>query len=186
MVTGVPLGVVNVAVVERARRDGAGAGAALGIGGAIADGTHAALATLGTGAWLANHRVALLAVALTGAVSIAIYAVMLWRRASEPAAAGPALAAASRSRLLLRGLSLTLPNPAALLAWTAIATALWPTASIATAIAVAAGVAVGSATWFVTLARLAARRAGPLSPRWGQAVAICLLVLAIVAVARVA
>lgn len=186
VLTGIPLGVVNVAVVERARRDGARAGAALGLGGAIADAAHAALATVGTGAWLARHRGALLAVALVGAASIAIYAGRLWRGArSGPPRARPTLADASRWRLVGRGLSLTLPNPAALLAWSAIATALWPGGSAATAVAAALGVGGGSAAWFAVLARLAGRRATPLSPRWSQAAAAVLVALAAVAVIRV-
>jgi hypothetical protein len=65
----------------------------------------------------------------------------------------------------------TLPNPAALAAWVAIASATWPTISTQNAILVGVGVGVGSAAWFTTLARIAKRW----KPTWLPTVAAVLL-----------
>ena len=55
------------------------------------------------------------------------------------------------------GLALTLPNPAALGAWVAIAAVLWPSATTSIAVSLALGVGIGSAAWFVFLAGLVAK-----------------------------
>jgi len=79
----------------------------------------------------------------------------------------------------------TLPNPAALGAWIAVAAALHPP-SLAAGLVAAAGVGVGSAAWFLVLARLAARGAAPGAPRrWlTRAVAIVLALLGVATIAR--
>jgi hypothetical protein len=52
---------------------------------------------------------------------------------------------------------LTLPNPAALGAWVAVAAMTWPDASVTVAITLAVGVGIGSAAWFAFLARLVSK-----------------------------
>ena len=175
--TGVPLGVVNLAVIETARRRGAATGAALGLGGALADGTHAAIAFFGYGALLAAHPTVRAVVAIVCAVSIAAFALRLWRTPSRlvEAAAPP-----STTWAVLRGLSLTLPNPAPLAAWTVVAGALFPTASMAVAGVAALAVCVGSACWFAALARWASRSVSNATRDaiWGRAMAMALLAVA--------
>ena len=91
----------------------------------------------------------------------------------------------SRLRAFATGVSLTLPNPAALMAWTAVAAALFPAATTGEAIACALGVGVGSAVWFATLARIA-ERINLADRRWAtRAVAAVLLALSVVAIVRV-
>ena len=175
--TGIPLGVVNLAVIETARRRGASAGASLGLGGALADGTHAAIAFLGYGALLAAHPTARAIAAIVCAMSIAAFAVVLWR---TPARGVVNDAAPPPKWAVLRGLSLTLPNPAPLAAWTVVAGALFPTASIGVALVAAIAVVVGSAGWFAALARWASKSVS--SPTrdamWDRAMAVALLVVA--------
>jgi len=60
-------------------------------------------------------------------------------------------------RGILSGIALTLPNPAALAAWVAVAAMTWPDASIPIAICMAIGVGVGSAAWFSVLGRMVAK-----------------------------
>jgi len=60
-------------------------------------------------------------------------------------------------RGILSGIALTLPNPAALAAWVAVAAMTWPDASIPVAVSMALGVGVGSAAWFSVLGRMVAK-----------------------------
>ena len=160
VVTGMPLGVVNVAVADAAAAGRIRFAIGIGIGGALADAVHAALAFVGIGRLVTERPQWTHAMALVAAVVIAAYVVfsLLGRRRPRPEAPGP--------RPVLLGLVLTLPNPGALAAWVAVAAALWPTISVAGALVLAAGVGVGSALWFAVLARWVAR-----SPRVAGAVA---------------
>jgi threonine/homoserine/homoserine lactone efflux protein len=145
VLTGIPLGVVNVAVVELASRDRRAA-TWLGAGGALADAIHAAIATVGWGAIVARSAAATRVLAIASAVIVVGYAAYVVH-------ARPERREIRRSGIaaFATGLALTLPNPGALMAWTAVAAALAPSPVMAI------GVGIGSATWFAVLARLADR-----------------------------
>jgi arginine exporter protein ArgO len=150
IVTGLPLGLVNVAVAEAAQAGRRRFATWIGWGGALADGVHAALAFLGVGRLIEQRTdyTRLLAVVLVAVVLA--YAFRVWRRRSRR---DPRADAGGRSRFgLVVGLGLTLPNPAALAAWVAVAAAVWPTISVAGALVLAGGVVSGSALYFATLA----------------------------------
>lgn len=179
VVTGMPLGVVNVAVAEAAVAGRARFAIGIGIGGAIADSIHAGLAFVGVGRTIASHPEWTRAMAIVAGVVVVGYAALAWRARRAPVESGT-------HRGIPTGLLLTLPNPAALGAWIAVAGAVWPGISVGGGLAVAAGVGVGSAVWFTAFARWIAahrdRRAARLVPR----VAVVLLVaIAVVSVARV-
>lgn len=183
VVTGLPLGVVNVAVVELAPRDRR---AAIGValGGGLADSVHAALAFAGLAAAVLARPTLAATLAILGGAILAGYALWLLRGGRGPVA-GARRTAVGLARGLALGVSLTLPNPGALAAWVTVAAALAP-ADVTRGLITAAGVGVGSAAWFATLAMIAARRRGDAKPRpWlRRAVAALLLVLAAVAIAR--
>ena len=88
-------------------------------------------------------------------------------------------------RRVATGLALTLPNPAALAAWLAVATALGAR-STAASVAMAAGVGLGSAVYFAGLARVAARSARSLRrPRWlDRGAALVIGAMGVVALVR--
>jgi threonine/homoserine/homoserine lactone efflux protein len=180
--TGVPLGVVNLSVVEAAARAGVRRATAIGIGGALADTVHAALAFVGVAPRLAEHGELLRVLAAASAAIVIAYAAAILggRTRAQPAHSG------ARGGVLI-GVALTLPNPAPLAAWIAVASALLPDATPAVGAVAAAGVGVGSAAWFALLARLAARgRASPIVTRWlPRAVAIVMIAIAALALARV-
>jgi threonine/homoserine/homoserine lactone efflux protein len=186
VLTGIPLGVVNVAVLELGARDRRAA-TWLGAGGALADGVHTVLAIIGYGAVITASPTATRVLAIGSAAIVVGYAVVVLaraRRTPHARAAAPRPVPASRWRALALGLSLTLPNPGALIAWTAVAAAVFPGATPAVAAACAIAVVAGSAAWFAALAQLAARsrlaeRAWP-----ARVVGIVLLALAAIAVAR--
>jgi len=153
VVTGMPLGVVNVAVADAAAAGRTRFAIGIGVGGAIADAVHAALAFVGIGRVVTERPEWTRAMAIVAAMVITGYVVLalVRRRTPRPDARGP--------RPILVGIALTLPNPGALAAWVAVAAALWPTISLAGAFVLAAGVGVGSALWFAVLARWIARSA---------------------------
>lgn len=165
--TGIPLGVVNVAVVEAAARHGPRHATGIGVGGGLADGVHAGLAFAGVAELVTRYRELERGLMLASAAIVLVYAVVVWRR-RVPASHGARTRATAGS--LVRGvgvgLALTLPNPLPLLAWVVVAGAVLPSASISVALAGAAGVAIGSAAWFAVLARLAGRGAVNGVSRW--------------------
>jgi threonine/homoserine/homoserine lactone efflux protein len=151
-VTGIPIGVVNVAIVESATRGDRRHAIAIGIGGALADAAHAAVAFVGVGHVVAAHPQWTKGLAIGAAAIVVAYAVTAMRRrsamregASTPGRFG-----------IATGVLLTLPNPAALGAWIAVAAAIWPGITLVPALTLAAGVGVGSAAWFTVLARFVA------------------------------
>ena len=153
--TGMPLGVVNIAIVDAAIARRRSFALGIAFGGALADATHALLAFLGIGHLIAAHPEWTRVLAAVAAVIIVGYAVVAWRRASTESA--PRDDADTIGHGVATGVALTLPNPGALAAWAAVAASLWPAASVAESLVFAAGVGLGSAAWFAALGRLIAR-----------------------------
>jgi threonine/homoserine/homoserine lactone efflux protein len=184
--TGLPLGVVNVAIVEAAAQRGARAASGIAVGGALADGVHAALAFGGVGgAIVARPAVKVVLHAIAGVVLVG-YAVVIWRAKAHDRAARDVPVGFGRG--VLAGVGFTLPNVAALGAWMAVAAALPPT-SVVGGLVTAAGVAAGSAAFFLALARLAARGSalpGASRRRLTHAVAVVLACLGLAAISRAA
>jgi threonine/homoserine/homoserine lactone efflux protein len=178
VVTGIPIGVVNVAIVDAAARGEKRFATGIGLGGAIADAVHAGLAFIGIGKLVAARPDWAKALAIAAAVLIIGYAVFGARRlVAAKARAGSGV---------ITGLVLTLPNPAPLAAWAAVAASVWPHISTVDALVLASGVGVGSALWFTMLARWSAKlpRDGRLA-RALPTIAMAVLVgVALVGVAR--
>ncbi len=150
VVTGMPLGVVNVAIVDAATRGRTRFATGIGIGGALADSVHAAIAFASVGHVLSRYPSATRVLSIVAALVVGGYAVVAWRMRDRPAARAPGRYG------IVTGLLLTLPNPAALAAWIAVAGAVWPTIPRTAAIVLAVGVGIGSAVWFAALARVIA------------------------------
>ncbi len=207
VITGMPVGVINVSVVHAASHDQLRRAHGLGLGGALASGVHAALAGIGVAPRLLSSSWVPLFAVLGGGI-IAAAAISMWRqgrRAASDASPSPASPEATaettgaenanaagaghgRSDSLWRGfaagMGMTLVNAAALTAWVAVATA-WPMPTRKMAGAVAIGVAIGSALWFTLLARWVHRRR---HHRWlrhtPRAAAVLLVGLAIFGILR--
>ncbi len=185
VVTGMPLGVVNVAIVDAASAGHRRFATGLGIGGALADAVHAALAFIGVGQLVTARPALLRGLAIAAAIVIVGYAIVSWRRLRATPVRGGTSSTVARG--IATGIALTLPNPAALAAWVAVAAALWPAASTAAAITLAIGVVVGSAGWFSGLAVLVSRirpdhRALRVIPRVALAVFVGIAVVGVVRV----
>lgn len=174
VMTGIPLGVVNVAVVEAALAGRVRYATGLGVGGALADMTHAGLAFIGVGRLVTLDSTWTHAMALVAAVIILGYGVIRWRARRAPR---PELAGTGRGRGVVAGTLLTLPNPGSLAAWVAVAAAVWPTIEPPDALALALGVGLGSATWFACLARWVSRvRPDHPARAWMPKIAVAVLV----------
>jgi arginine exporter protein ArgO len=154
IVTGMPLGVVNVAIVDAAIAGRTRFATGVGLGGAIADTAHAALGFIGTGALITARPELVRWLAIGAAILIFVYVVVAWGKRATPRVP---VDESSFAKGALTGFALTLPNPGALAAWVAVAAAIWPDATIGEAIALAIGVGVGSAGWFALLARWISR-----------------------------
>ena len=173
VVTGMPLGVINVAVVDAAGNGRVRFATGVGAGGAIADAIHAALAFLGIGRLVTQRPEWVRALAVAAAVVVIAYAIVAWRTRTR----------ASRTREgagIFVGLSITLPNIGALGAWVAVAASAWPDIPSTGAIALAVGVGLGSATWFALLARwVGKRRERPWMRRVPRVALVLLVIIAV-------
>jgi threonine/homoserine/homoserine lactone efflux protein len=154
VVTGMPLGVVNVAIVDAAAAGRRRFALGVGCGGASADVVHATLAFVGVGRLVMSRPELVRGLAIAAAVLIVGYAVVAWRRRPP---GRPSSDDSSLARGFAAGFTLTLPNPGALVAWVAVASSLWPQASVVEAIALGIGVGLGSAVWFALLATYVSR-----------------------------
>jgi len=181
VVTGIPLGVINVAIVDAATAGRRRFASGLALGGGAADAIHAMLAFTGVGRVVTADPTLVRGLAIGAAVAIVAYAVIAWR-GRRPIA--PATSDIHLTRGLLSGFLLTLPNPGALAAWVAVAASVWSDATPLEAALIAGGVGAGSALWFTLLASWISRvrrdhRALAVIPR------VALVLLVAIAVAGV-
>ena len=179
---GMPLGVINIAIVDAVAAQQRSYALGLGLGGAVADSVQGALAMLGIGRVVLAHPEWIRVLAIAAAVVFLGYAIIAWRRHHVVRE----VAGGSRGRGIVAGVMLTLPNPAALGAWVAVAALFWPDAVTGEAIAFAIGVLVGSAVWFTVLNWLLAKlRPDHVVLRYVPRLAlVAFVVIAIVGVAR--
>jgi threonine/homoserine/homoserine lactone efflux protein len=193
VVTGMPIAVINVAIVDAVTAGRRRFAAGLALGGAAADTIHAMLAFAGVGRVMIADPALVRGLAIAAAATIVGYVVVTWRRRARAVEARPAPqptpqpnADAPPVRGLATGFLLTLPNPGALAAWVAVAAAVWPDAAPAEAAVIAGGVGAGSALWFTLLARWIGRvrRDHPVLAWVPRAAAILLVAIAAAGVAR--
>jgi threonine/homoserine/homoserine lactone efflux protein len=158
--TGVPIGPVNVAVIDAAYRHTMRRAIAVGLGGSIADGLYAALGVLGVTPILkANPAIPPILYAISGVVLL-IYGFLTAR--SQPVAPAATDPPASESVAMRRemwsgftvGLALIILNPAAIVTWVVIMGSIIPDGTLTEGIFCAVGVMVGSFGWFALVAYL--------------------------------
>lgn len=162
--TGVPIGPVNVAVIDASYRHTLRRAFAVGLGGAIADSLYAALGVLGvTPVLKSNPMIPPILYSISGLVLL-VYGFLTAR--SQPIApavpAGdephPESSAVVNRREMWQGftvgVALILLNPAAIVTWVVIMGSIIPEANRWEGLACALGVFVGSLGWFSLVAYL--------------------------------
>ncbi len=160
--TGVPIGPVNVAVIDAAYRHTFRRAVAVGLGGALADMLYAGLGVLGVTPILRTYPSVLTILYAVSGVVLMVYG-FLTARSQPPAAAGADQPHPDGSGVVDRrdfrqgftvGVALILLNPAAVVTWVVIMGSMIPDANMWEGIACAIGVFIGSWSWFTLVAYL--------------------------------
>jgi arginine exporter protein ArgO len=156
--TGVPIGPVNVAVIDAAYRHTLRRALAVGFGGACADGFYAGIGVALVAPYLRQYPwVSPILFAMSGVV-LMIYGFLTARSqpvtpAQNDAPRSPNPSSEMWSGFMI-GLALILLNPAAIVTWVVIIAKMIPAASHAEGMVCAAGVFLGSFSWFTFVAYL--------------------------------
>jgi arginine exporter protein ArgO len=156
-ITGIPIGPVNVAIIDAAYRHHVKRALAVGIGGAIGDFAYSALGIHGLGQLLDAHvLVKPILYGVSGIVLIG-YGIMTVRSTPLDPGAAPS-PDGGRPYFwngLGLGLALILLNPAALITWVVVVGSQLAGGTNAEGWCAAIGIAVGSCAWFTFVAYLA-------------------------------
>jgi L-lysine exporter family protein LysE/ArgO len=165
--TGVPIGPVNVAVIDAAYRHTLRRALAVGLGGALADCLYAALGVMGVTPFLRTYPTVLTIIYAVSGIVLLVYGFLTAR--SQPvtpaAPANPEDHAPAEDSVVFRrrelkqgftlGVALILLNPAAVVTWVVIMGSVIPdTSTHWDGLACAIGVFLGSWGWFTLVAHL--------------------------------
>ncbi len=157
--TGVPIGPVNVAVIDAAYRHTLRRAIAVGFGGACADCLYAALGVLGVTPVVRTYpNVETVLYAVSGIVLL-VYGFLTARSQPVPPAAGSdASKGEHEAREMWQGfkvgVALIVLNPAAIVTWVVIMSSMMPPATPLEGVICAIGVFCGSFAWFSLVAKL--------------------------------
>ena len=156
--TGVPIGPVNVAVIDAAYRHTLRRAIAVGLGGACADGLYSALGVLGVTPVLRTYpTVPPILYAVSGIVLL-IYGFLTARSQPVTPTQNDAPKDAEPSREMWSGFTLGLAlivlNPAAIVTWVVIMGSIIPETTPINGIFCSLGVMAGSFGWFALVAYL--------------------------------
>jgi threonine/homoserine/homoserine lactone efflux protein len=158
--TGVPIGPVNVAVIDAAYRFTMRRAIAVGLGGALADGAYAGLGVMGVAPILNNYpSIPPILYAVSGVILL-IYGFLTARaQAVAPASSEPGSSESVAMRKEMWsgfrvGLALIILNPAAIVTWVVIMGSIIPDGTTIEGLACAVGVMIGSFAWFALVAYL--------------------------------
>jgi threonine/homoserine/homoserine lactone efflux protein len=192
--TGVPIGPVNVAVIDAAYRHTARRAIAVGLGGAVADGLYSALGILGVTPVLRSYAVVSPILYAVSGVVLMVYGFLTARsNPVAPAHAEGRVTADPGDELALgfkTGLLLILLNPAAVVTWVVITEQIADHLGTPTAVGgvlCSAGVMVGSFAWFALVAHLTQRGKNVLGDKaaWiPRVIGVALMVYAVYLLAR--
>ncbi len=151
--TGVPIGPVNVAVIDAAYRHTMRRAIAVGLGGSLADGIYVIVGVVGVTPFLNRHPGIPPILYLVSGAILLVYGFLTAR--SQPVAAATADGSSPKlepSREMWSGftvgLALILLNPAAIVTWVVIMGSIIPEPTLSGGIACAIGVMLGSFGWF--------------------------------------
>jgi threonine/homoserine/homoserine lactone efflux protein len=192
--TGVPIGPVNVAVIDAAYRHTLRRAIAVGLGGACADFLYAGLGILGVTPVLRSYAIVSPILYAVSGIVLLVYGFLTAR--SQPVTPAPHEAHAQdaqENELVLgfkTGLLLILLNPAAVVTWVVITEQIADhlgSPSKLTGLLCAIGVMVGSFGWFSLVAHLTQRGKNVLGDKaaWiPRVIGVALMVYAVYLIAR--
>jgi arginine exporter protein ArgO len=157
-ITGIPIGPLNVAIIDAAYRHHLRRAIAVAIGGAVADFTYASLGILGLGQLLTAHKIVPPILYGVSGVVLIIYGILTAR--AQPVDPGMAGQEEANGRSYFwggfgMGIALILLNPATLITWVVIVGSAMADTTRSEGIAAAIGVGAGSTLWFTVVAYLA-------------------------------
>jgi threonine/homoserine/homoserine lactone efflux protein len=162
VISGVPIGPVNLAVIDAAYRHSLRRALVVGAGGALGDGLYALIGILAMTPILTRYPVVSPVLYALSGVGLFIYSikvlrtqpVMPVRKPSHP----PSVAQESPPwAAFLGGLGLVLMNPAAIITWVIIVGLFMHGVTFANGVLAAIGVSVGSFLWFTGVANVTER-----------------------------
>jgi putative LysE/RhtB family amino acid efflux pump len=156
--TGVPIGPVNVAVIDAAYRHTLRRAFAVGIGGALGDGIYAAFGIVGVGPYLDDHPAVLPVLYAISGVVLLVYGILTVRSKPISAAVADVGKAPQPSGEMWTGFwlgfILIVANPAAIVTWVVIVGSFMAGLSLIQGIGATLGVSAGSLAWFAFVAYL--------------------------------
>ena len=167
VLTSIPIGPVNVAIIDAAYRHHVGRAVAVGIGGATADMGYALIGVLGLSPILLAHKsIPPILYAVSGVVLI-IYGILTVRaQPVDPAKNEDRPPESSRVWTgFLLGLALICLNPAALITWVVIVGSQFADANNLEGTLASIGIGIGSFAWFAFVAYLADHGKRVLGPK---------------------
>jgi arginine exporter protein ArgO len=159
VVTCIPIGVANVAVIDAAYRHDVSRAIMVGLGGALADGVYSCLGIFGVGPFLENYPTVPYVLYGVSGAALCVYGVITLRAQPLQIGSGEdAKPARSKHHLrdgLVLGLAATLLNPSAVVTWVVIVGSYATGIDYVQSTAWVIGIVVGSFVWFVVVAFLA-------------------------------
>jgi L-lysine exporter family protein LysE/ArgO len=156
VLTCIPIGMANVAVIDAAYRHNLSRAIAVGLGGSIADGIYSSLGVFGVGPFLeANPGIPPILYMASGVILL-VYGILVAR--AQPSLPSAEVAAESNGKRgqfaggVFLGVMITLLNPSAIVTWVVIVGSYAVGGGSYGSLAFVLGVAGGSMLWFVVVA----------------------------------
>ncbi len=157
--TGIPIGPVNVAVIDAAYRHNLRRAVGVGLGGAVADALYALLGIVGVGPLLLRYpAVPPVLYGLSGVVLVVYGFLTVRSKPLEEEKIEDSTARPVQRHFLsgvILGAALIFLNPATLITWVVIVGSALASTNIYEGTAAAVGIGVGSFVWFTFVAYLA-------------------------------
>ena len=158
VVTCIPIGVANVAVIDAAYRHNVLRAIAVGAGGAIADGLYSSLGIFGVARVLErNPTVPYILYGVSGMILLG-YGLMILRAPPMPLATEERTTTTTSQHLgqgFMVGIAATLLNPSAVITWVVIVGSYATGVSFLGGLGWVIGIVLGSFGWFIVVAYLA-------------------------------
>ena len=160
VISGVPIGPVNLAVIDAAYRHSLRRALMVGLGGALGDGVYALVGIVAMGPILSRYPVVSPVLYGVSGVGLFLYSIRVLRSQPtaplrKPSHRPPSAAVeAPMWSAFLGGLGLVMMNPAAIVTWVIIVGLFMHGVTAANGVLAAMGVVVGSFAWFTGVAHV--------------------------------